>query len=206
ARARSGAPPAPCGSAPTRRPDAPWTSVSVAHLGGRRRRLGAGLRAHLSRTSLAFALAIVATPLVAIVAIAAALAAPRGQGALRLLQVGARPLAVQVVLLDVVLRLGPHGDALVELHHQEPHRLALRPLQQLGHLGVARDDDLVFALLARGALHLAHDLVRHRHLAADVAPAVASRAALGGEAGDALVHALARHLHQGAFAAVAGDR
>src|SRR5207248_10618581 len=125
-----------------------------------------------ARTGLALAPAVIAAPVVAIVAVPAlgARPAPRGAASLRLLPLGPRPLAVQVVLLDVVLRLRPYGDALVEFHHEEPHRFALRPLQQLGDFGMAGDDDLVLALLARGALHFAHDFVRHRRLAAHVAP------------------------------------
>src|SRR5205085_6417854 len=139
-----------------------------------------------------FAPAVVAPAIVAVVTVAAALGAAtaRRESALGLLQLGPRPLAVQVVLLDVVLRLRPYGDALVEFHHEEPHRFALRPLQQLGDFGMAGDDDLVLALLARGALHFAHDFVRHRRLAAHVAPPVAGGAGLGGEPRDALAHAL----------------
>ena len=103
---------------------------------------------------------------------------------------------MQIVLLQVVLGLRPDRDALVELHHQEPHRFPLGPLEQLGHFRMAGDEDLVLALLARGALHLAHDLVGHGRLAAHVPAAVAGRAHLGGEPGDALAHPLAGHLDQ----------
>src|SRR5438874_4477246 len=61
---------------------------------------------------------------------------------------------------------------------------------------MAGDHQLVLAVLAGGALDLAHDLVRHGGLAAHVSAAVAGRAVLGGEAGDALADALSRHLDE----------
>src|SRR2546423_269416 len=132
----------------------------------------------------------VSAPAMATAALAPALPA------LRLLQLGAAPFGVQIVLLEVVLRLGAHGDALVQLHHQEPHRLALRALEQLCHFRVAGDYQLVFAMLAGGALDLAHDLVGHGRLAAHVTAAIAGGADLRRQAGDALPYPLARHLHQ----------
>src|SRR3984893_14091142 len=164
-------------------------SLSVSHLGGGslhgRFRLWARLLRALRRRRL----------LLAPIPVSPAPVAPP-PSALRLLQLGAAPLGMEIVLLEVVLRLRPDGDALVELHHQEAHRLALRALQELRHLGVAGDHQLVLAVLAGGALDLPHDVVRHGLLSAHVSAAVAGRADLGGQAGDALAHALARHLHQ----------
>src|SRR5438105_3297629 len=107
--------------------------------GGSRRRLGVRFRRLLR-------------PLRGVAALILAPAAVAPPAAALLLQLGSAPLGVQVVLLDVVLRLGPHGDALVELHHQEPHRLPLRALQELRHVGMAGDHQLVLAVLARAPL------------------------------------------------------
>src|SRR5205823_2858129 len=107
---------APAIAAPAPIPSWSFTYFWMASWNGARLR-GAGL----GGPPLAIALAVAAA-VVAIVAVAGAVSASRSQPPLRLLQIRARPLAVQVVLLDVVLRLRPHRDALVELHHQEPHR------------------------------------------------------------------------------------
>src|SRR5436305_2051540 len=81
-----------------------------------------------------------AAPVVA-AAFAALVAVTAREAALGLLQIGTRPLPVQIVLLQVVLGLRPDRDALVELHHQEPHRFPLGPLEQLGHFRMAGDED-----------------------------------------------------------------
>src|SRR6267142_252691 len=163
------------------------TFTSIAHL-DRGRLSRPGLGRHPRRLG--------RTPLRRVAVPVAPAPVPPPLPALGLLQIGTAPLGVQVVLLQVVLRLRPDGDALVQLHHQEPHRFPLGPLQELGHLGMAGDHELILAVLAGRPLDLAHDVVGHGGLAADVPASIAGRTALGGQPGDAVAHPLARHLHQ----------